>query len=158
MAMTSPRRESREAAKERPQAAVRLDLEDGDVGQRVGAQHLRREFAPIGEPDGDLVRVLHDMGIGQHDAVLADDESRAFALHRKAQFRQPARSAAEIAAGTPSSSRHLPDPREPPAASRTVDTLCVPRMLTFTTLGENRARRWPPCPARPWLGCLQPVR
>ncbi len=61
---------------------ARVDLQQGDVAALVGAQHLGLEFAPVGERDDDLVRALDHVGIGQHVAVVRDDETGAdAALH-----------------------------------------------------------------------------
>ena len=60
---------------------LRVDLEHGHVGLRIGAQHLGAELAPVGELDGHFVGVLDHVGVGEHHAVGADDEARALAAH-----------------------------------------------------------------------------
>ena len=54
-------------------------LEHGHVGLGIGAQHLGLQFAAVGELDGHFLGALHHMGVGQDDAVRADDEARALA-------------------------------------------------------------------------------
>ena len=56
-----------------------LDLEHRNVSLGVGPQHLGLQFAAVGEFDGDLLGPLHHVGVGQDDAVGADDETRALA-------------------------------------------------------------------------------
>ena len=58
-----------------------LNLEHGHVGLGVGAQHLGPKFAPVGQLDGDFLGVLDHMGVGQNDAVGANDEARALGAH-----------------------------------------------------------------------------
>lgn len=49
----------------------------GDVGPRIGAQHLGAEFAPVGQLDRDFAGIAHHVCIGQDDAVAAHDEAGA---------------------------------------------------------------------------------
>ena len=60
-----------------------VDAKHGDVGRGVDAEHLGREFAAVAELDGHLLGFAHDVGVGQHQAVGADDEARAHAPERR---------------------------------------------------------------------------
>ena len=60
----------------------RIDLDDRDVGLRVGANDLRGEFALVGEPDEDLGSGAHHVGVGENQAVGAHDEAGSQALRR----------------------------------------------------------------------------
>jgi hypothetical protein len=55
----------------------RLDADDGHVGRRVGADHLRRVGRAAGEPDADPLCVLDDVDIGEDVASPVDDEAGA---------------------------------------------------------------------------------
>src|SRR6185503_672757 len=48
-----------------------------EVGARIGADHARLELTLVVQLDGDLVRVVDHVRVGQHVAVGADDEPRA---------------------------------------------------------------------------------
>ena len=61
------------------QGLVGLDLEQGQVGLLVDALERRRELGAVVERDGDLVGAAGDMGVGDDQAVGADDEARALA-------------------------------------------------------------------------------
>src|SRR3982750_139004 len=54
-----------------------VDLDHGDVGRRITADHLRLEGALVEEGDGDLVRVGDAVVVGRDVAVLRDDEAGA---------------------------------------------------------------------------------
>jgi hypothetical protein len=61
--------------------AFRLDLDDGDVGRRIGADDLRRIGPVVLQRDGDLLRVLDDVGIRDDEALLrVDNDARSGAL------------------------------------------------------------------------------
>ena len=51
----------------------------GDVYKRQGL-----ELAAVRELDGHLLRAVHDVGVGEDDAVRADDEPGTLAAHRRA--------------------------------------------------------------------------
>jgi hypothetical protein len=53
------------------------DLDDGNIGTAVGANHLGAECALVDELDRHFVCATHHMGIGQDVAVVADDEAGA---------------------------------------------------------------------------------
>ena len=65
--------------------AVRLDLEQGDVGEGVEADDLRRHDVAVGELDEDFLGRLavaarfvgDDVGVGDDAAVGVEDEARA---------------------------------------------------------------------------------
>ena len=59
-----------------------LDLQHRDVGLGVRAQHLGLELAAVGQLDVDVVGAAHHVGIGQDQAIGADDEARALARRR----------------------------------------------------------------------------
>ncbi|PRD36405.1 UNVERIFIED_CONTAM: hypothetical protein NCL1_08904 [Trichonephila clavipes] len=56
------------------------DLDQRDVGARVGADDLGLDLAAVAEAHGDLVGLVDDMVVGQHIAVAADDETGAEGL------------------------------------------------------------------------------
>ncbi|CUJ79951.1 Uncharacterised protein [Achromobacter sp. 2789STDY5608628] len=74
-----------------------VDLDDGHVGLRIGAQHLGAEFAAVGQLDGHFLGALHHVGVGQDDAVAADDEARALAADRHFARRHAAARAGDLA-------------------------------------------------------------
>ena len=55
----------------------RVDLDDGQVGQRVDAVDGARQLAAVVELDRDLGRVGDDVAVGQDPAVRVEDRSRA---------------------------------------------------------------------------------
>ena len=57
-----------------------LELDERDVGQRVGAEHLRLERAPVVEADADVERALDHVVVGEDVAAGIDDEPAARAL------------------------------------------------------------------------------
>jgi hypothetical protein len=59
-----------------------LELDQGDVGQRVGAEDLGVEHAAVVELDLELVGVVDDVVVGDHEAVAAEDHAGADALAR----------------------------------------------------------------------------
>ena len=61
------------------QIGLRVDLDDGDIGARVGADHLRGKFATVGEAYRDFVGFGDHVRVGEDVAVLAHDEARAVA-------------------------------------------------------------------------------
>ena len=54
-----------------------VDLDHGDVGLLVGADHLRLGLDAVPERDGDLVGVFDDVVVGQDVAVVVVHEARA---------------------------------------------------------------------------------
>ena len=60
--------------------ATRVDLDDGDVGVGIGADHLGRELTLVVQLHGDLVGAGDDVVVREDVAVARDDESRARAL------------------------------------------------------------------------------
>src|SRR4051794_8101922 len=58
----------------------RVDLDDGDVGRRVGADDLRARGLAVGEGDGDRGRAVDDVLVGGDVAVRVDHEARALGL------------------------------------------------------------------------------
>ena len=58
----------------------RLELDERDVGQRVGAEHLGLERAPVVEADADVERALDHVVVGEDVAAGIDDEPAARAL------------------------------------------------------------------------------
>ncbi|MNQ61493.1 hypothetical protein D3C85_758080 [compost metagenome] len=52
-----------------------LDLEQGDVGTRIGADELGFELAAVGQAHDDFIGIGHHMVIGQDVAFLGDDEA-----------------------------------------------------------------------------------
>ena len=50
---------------------VRVDLEHGQVGAGIGADHLGLELPPVEQPHRHLVRAVHDVIVGEDVAVLA---------------------------------------------------------------------------------------
>src|SRR5690606_13201833 len=59
---------------------VALDLEDGDVAERVGADDLGAERAPVEEDDLELVGLLDDVVVRDDVAVGADEGAAAEAV------------------------------------------------------------------------------
>ena len=76
-----------------------FEAQEREVGGGVAAQHLGGELAPVGQQHGDLLRVLHHMGVRQHQAVGRHDEARALAAegHRALRRQTQAGDAAEEA-------------------------------------------------------------
>ena len=56
------------------------DLDDGDVGQFVGAEQLGRQFGAVGQRHHDAVGGAYDVIVGDDDAGGIDDEAGAGAL------------------------------------------------------------------------------
>ena len=56
-----------------------LDLEQRQVGLLVDALERGRQLGAVVERDGDLVGAAGDVGVGDDQAVGADDEARALA-------------------------------------------------------------------------------
>ena len=50
-----------------------LDLQDGEVGGRVGAEQLGRQAASVTQADQDLLRTFDDMHIGHHMTFLGNN-------------------------------------------------------------------------------------
>src|SRR5439155_24605587 len=67
------------AQRDRGQGAGAVDLDDRDVGARIGADDLRLEFAMVAQRDHDIGRVAHDMVVRKDVPFLIDDEARAAA-------------------------------------------------------------------------------
>ena len=59
-----------------------FDLEHGDVGARVGADHLGRQDSAVIERDAERLRAFHHVVVGDDDPVRADDEARATRFDR----------------------------------------------------------------------------
>jgi len=59
-----------------------VDLDDGQVRRRVGAEDLGLERLAGVQDDLDRRDLLEDVAVGQDDAVLADDDAGAHALLR----------------------------------------------------------------------------
>jgi hypothetical protein len=55
----------------------RLHLQHRQVGQRVGADQLRRQLAPVGEHDAEALAVLGHVRVGGDVAPAADDRAAA---------------------------------------------------------------------------------
>src|SRR3989442_395320 len=60
--------------------AVRVDLDDGDVGAGVGSHDARRELPLVEELYRDAIGARNHVVVGQDVAVRGDDEARARAL------------------------------------------------------------------------------
>ena len=58
-----------------------LGPQQREIGQRVGADELRRELAAVGERGHDARRaaLADDVRVGEHEAVRRDDDARAAA-------------------------------------------------------------------------------
>ncbi len=57
--------------------AAGVNLDDGQVGQRIDAVDLARQLPAVGQDHGDLGRVLDDVAVGQDPALGVVDESGA---------------------------------------------------------------------------------
>eukprot|EP00965_Chrysotila_dentata_P189648 6173436-Pleurochrysis_carterae.AAC.1 len=57
--------------------AARLDLDSSEVHIVIGASHRALEDAAVGECNGDLGRVLHDVRVGHDEPLLRKDYSGA---------------------------------------------------------------------------------
>ncbi len=77
---TSPTRSLSLSASVTQGRFVGLDLDDGDVGLRVGADHPGLELAVVGQGDLHLVRALHDVVVGEDVAVGRHDDAGAEAF------------------------------------------------------------------------------
>src|SRR5439155_22683638 len=55
----------------------RIDLDQREIGASVRADHASLEFAFVVQANGDLIRGVHDMRVGENVAVGTDDEARA---------------------------------------------------------------------------------
>ncbi len=71
------------------QIVAGVDLEDREIGLRVGADDLGRPARAVSQENLDLVGALDDVIVGDDDAVGADDEAGAEALRLLHRF--PAR-------------------------------------------------------------------
>src|SRR5262249_44191537 len=77
-----------------------VDLQHGEIGLRIAPEDLGRQLAAVAERHGDLLRVLDDVVVRQHDTVLPDDEAGPHgARGLTAAASRPARHA-EAAEGT----------------------------------------------------------
>jgi hypothetical protein len=65
-----------QSQRRQPFSARRSDAQHGQIGARVGGDHARFEFAPVGQHDGDLVAFLDDMVVGDDQPVPADQHAR----------------------------------------------------------------------------------
>src|SRR4030065_301751 len=52
----------------------RLDLDEGDIGLRVGADHLRPELLLVQQRHRDLVGLLDHVVVGAEETVIGDAE------------------------------------------------------------------------------------
>ena len=68
---------------EREGLAVGLDLDQGNVGARVGADQRRRIFVAVLHRDGDVLGVLDHVVVGHDEAVRRDEEARALRQSRR---------------------------------------------------------------------------
>ena len=59
---------------------MRVDLEHGQIGARIDADDPGVELPAIEQPDGDFVRAVNHVIVGQDVAVAGHNESRARAL------------------------------------------------------------------------------
>src|SRR6185369_1837619 len=59
---------------------VRIDLDDGEVGQFVGADDLSREYAAIMQSDLDLRGAVDDVIVSNDIAIGGDDDSTSNAM------------------------------------------------------------------------------
>ena len=84
----SPMRDRRQAG--------RFDLDQCDVGARVGADQLALELAPIGRRDRDVVGATHDVRVGHHVAIRRQDEARTEAARNVAARRRLLRALARL--------------------------------------------------------------
>jgi hypothetical protein len=80
-------------AREGELALAVVQLEDGQVGLLVQADHLRLVLVAVERDDLHLAGLLHDVGVGERDARGVDDDARA-----QAALRNPLRHVAEEAA------------------------------------------------------------
>ena len=71
IACESPSRRARESRRGRP--------DDREIRIRILADELGRERSPVGERDVDALRVVHDVAVGENQAVRRDDKARALA-------------------------------------------------------------------------------
>src|SRR5207249_202392 len=55
----------------------RVDPDQGEIGASVGADHASLEFALVVQANGDLIRGVDDVRVGENVAVGTDDEARA---------------------------------------------------------------------------------
>ncbi len=53
-----------------------LDLEQGHVGARIGADQLGLQLAAVRQADDDLVGIGYHVVVGQHVAIAGNDEAR----------------------------------------------------------------------------------
>ena len=58
----------------------RIDLQDGEIRRRVGADDTRGEGLAVPEPDGDRAAAFDDVSVRDDVAVRVVDEARALAL------------------------------------------------------------------------------
>ena len=85
-------------SKHREVAAAILQLQHGEVGALVAEQDLRLVFAPVGERHLHLGRAVHDVLVGDDDALRVDDDAGAERGARPlARRRRAERAAAEEA-------------------------------------------------------------
>ncbi len=79
----TPHLEARGVADFHDRQVLRLDFQHRDVGAPIQADHLGVELALVGEFDDDVGGVGSHVGVGENDAVGADDETGTLAaLHR----------------------------------------------------------------------------
>ena len=57
----------------------RIDADDGEIGVGIVADQLRGIFASVRQADRDLIRVVHDVAVGQNKSVRRDDKTGAAA-------------------------------------------------------------------------------
>ena len=69
----------------------RRDADDGDVGVAVLADEVGRALAAVGQRHVDSRGAVHDVAVGQDEAVGREHEPRAAAGLRTRSFRRPGR-------------------------------------------------------------------
>ena len=90
--------------------ALGVDLEHGEIGVAVGEQDLGLEFAPVGKRHDNVLAALHDMIVGEDDAVGAHDDAGAQRLlHPLAHFRRGAEETLKERVGEKRVHRRLDD-------------------------------------------------
>ena len=79
MAITvSPmRRPSERPSRREGELLLRVELQDGEVGGRIGPDHLGEELAPVEEPDPEAGAALHHVVVREDVPVGRDDDARA---------------------------------------------------------------------------------
>ena len=68
---------------EREGLAVGFDLDQGNVGARVGPDQRRRIFVAVLHRDGDVLGILDHVVVGHDEAVRRDEEAGALRQSRR---------------------------------------------------------------------------